>query len=122
MEEENGEEGSRRGIAVRLVLVAVLIIVLSIIIPLVFPYSFNNKPLNVYMSNLLFLDGAIVMGVGALIAGGSAVYSGWAMIYADPEAYENYVRTQRKKQMLFGLMMIIIGAILVGLAVTMGSY
>jgi hypothetical protein len=121
MEEEN-EETSKHGIAGRLVLIAVLLIVLGAIIPLIFPYMFVNKSPKIYVSNLLFMDGAIVMGVGALIAGGTAVYSGWGMIFADPEAYENYVRTQRKKQIVFGLMMIIIGAILAGLAVAIGSF
>lgn len=79
----------------------------------------GNKPAKVVFSDLLFFEGIIIFGIGALIASGYSALrmERWQSLYASPGGYTDYLREQRKKQVTFGIVCMLIGALLVLLAV-----
>ncbi|MBX5328738.1 hypothetical protein HM003_05225 [Candidatus Bathyarchaeota archaeon A05DMB-5] len=79
----------------------------------------GNKPAKVVFSDLLFFEGIIIFGIGALIASGYSALriERWQSLYASPGGYTEYLREQRKKQVAFGIVCMLIGALLMLLAV-----
>jgi len=82
------------------------------------PYC-GNKSGKVVFSDLLFFEGIIILGIGALIASGYSALrmERWQSLYASPGGYVEYLREQRKKQVAFGIVCMLIGALLVLLAI-----
>jgi hypothetical protein len=82
------------------------------------PY-WGNKSGKVVFSDLLFFEGIIILGIGALIASGYSALrmERWQSLYASPGGYVEYLREQRKKQVAFGIVCMLIGALLVLLAI-----
>jgi hypothetical protein len=72
------------------------------------------------VSDLLFGEGAIVLGVGALLAAGASKtsmgrqYPG--QYYKEKEMTTDYVKS-RPSQMRIGVLLLIVGAILIGLSI-----
>lgn len=75
------------------------------------------------LSDLLFLEGAFTLGLGAYVASGISILrmETPSSLYASPNGHSRYVREVRKKQIAFGTILIIIGASLIGLSIIIGS-
>jgi hypothetical protein len=99
------------------------IVVLFIVIFDIFIASLH-APFSLTLSNLFFIEGAIIFGVGAWVASGATVLrmERPSTLYARPEGHTEYLRQHRKKQLSFGIVLIIIGAALMGLSITIGTF
>ena len=117
MEIEN--RSLRSGILAKTVLVTVLLIILNALFLTVVPSFFANKSAKAMLSDIFFIDGAVTMGMGALIASGYTVFriESWQTLYASPEGHTEYLETERRKQVLFGILLMVVGAVLIGLLV-----
>jgi len=98
------------------------IIILSLIIANIIVTLFVGENLfwiksskKVSLTNLLFIEGAFIFGMGALITSGytAARIDRWETMYGSPEGHADYIRQQRRKQINFGIVLMIIGALLV---------
>ena len=74
-----------------------------------------SKSKTVTLSNLLFFEGIIIFGLGALVASGSSVQrmESWQSLYASPSGHMEYLIQERRKQFSFGTILMIIGAVLI---------
>jgi hypothetical protein len=81
---------------------------------------FSNKSETTLVSDLLFGEGAIILGVGALLAAGTSIISMGkqypGQYYKEKEMTTDYVKS-RPSQMRIGVLLMIIGAFLVGLSI-----
>jgi len=77
-----------------------------------------RKSKMVVLSDLFFLEGAVVLAVGALTAAGTSLRrESFSSLYAKPDGHRKFLEEQRPKQFFFGILLIIIGAVLIGLSV-----
>jgi hypothetical protein len=74
----------------------------------------------VTLSNLLFLEGAIILPIGIFIAVAIAWQKTNPQSETTTETTDNVEQTQEKR-LNIGVLMIIIGAILIGLSITVGT-
>ena len=78
-----------------------------------------NKSKTVILSDFLFIEGIIIFSIGALVASGISVLrmERWQSLYASPNGHVKYLRQERRKQFSFGIVLMIIGAVLTGLSI-----
>lgn len=83
-----------------------------------------NKSEKLILSDLLFIEGAVIFAIGALIASGASVLriETPSSLYARPSGHVRYLREERKKQFAFGIILIIIGVALMGLSIAIGTF
>lgn len=79
----------------------------------------KGKSEKVILSDLLFIEGAVIFAIGALVASGVSVFriETPSSLYASPGGHARYLRESRKKQFKFGIILIIIGAALMGISI-----
>jgi len=79
----------------------------------------HGSPKKIVLSDLFFLEGALFFGIGWVIAAGLTIFrmERWQTLYASPDGHAEYLRSERGKQVLFGLAFIVLGTILIGLSV-----
>jgi len=103
----------------KLAIVIILLFIIDVIVVFVGALSdfWMGSTMKLTFSNLLFIEGILIAGIGAVIASG---YTTWrtnlSTVLADPAVYEEYMREQRRKQTRFGLTLMAIGAVLAVLA------
>lgn len=116
--------GLRSGILAKTILVIVLLIVMNALFLTFFPSLFANKSAKAMLSNLFFIDGAVTVGMGALIASGYTVFriESWQTLFASPEGHTEFLETERRKQILFGILLMVVGTVLIGLSVVIGVF
>jgi hypothetical protein len=112
--------GGRRSVlefGAKIGIVVLPIVVVNVVVASLLP------PFWLALSNLLFIEGAIILGVGAWIASGASTLrtEKFSSLYARPEGHAEYLRQSRKKQFSFGIVLIIIGAALMGLSIAIGT-
>lgn len=79
----------------------------------------RNKSVKIVMSDLFFIEGAVIFAVGALVASGTSLrVETFSSLYADPNGHVRYLRESRKKQFAFGIILIVVGASLIGLSIS----
>lgn len=80
-----------------------------------------KKSGTIIFSDLLFFEGIAFFGLGALIASGYTAQriDRWQSLYASPDGHREYLEEQRPKQFSFGIIMMIVGAILIGLSIAL---
>lgn len=113
------------------VMVGVILVFLLLINIFIVKFGFIREilPLMVYksekniLSDLLFLEGACILAIGAYVASGISILrmETPSSLYASPNGHSRYVKEVRKKQIAFGTILIIIGASLIGLSILIGS-
>ena len=114
------------------IVLAVLLTLFFDALVAVFGFSFLHENLSFFadkseaciLSDLLFLEGAIVFTVGAFVASGASIFriESKSSLYASPEGHVKYLRESRKKQFNFGIVLMVIGAILIGSAIAIGAF
>jgi len=101
----------------KIVIVSLCLVTFDVFIAFVlFP---AHKSRSVILSDLLFIEGALMFGAGALVASGASVLKieRWQSLYASPGGHIKYLREQRRKQFLSGMAMLIIGVVLICLSI-----
>lgn len=73
-------------------------------------------------ADLLFMEGIFVFASGAYVAAGMANprSQNWKTLMADSEVYREFLEDQRHKQLSEGIILMVIGAIIIGLSVAIG--
>jgi len=86
-------------------------------------WFFADKSIAYILSNLFFFEGALVFAVGAFVASGLSIFriESPSSLYASPEGHVEYLRESRKKQFKFGIVLVAIGAILIGSSIAIGA-
>lgn len=106
--------------------IGVILIFLSIfnIFITFFGKFWENKSKRVFLSDLFFIEGAVILGVGALVASGATVLKmeRWQSLVASPSGHVEYLRQQRRKQFSSGIMLMIIGLVLICLSVVINVF
>lgn len=115
----------------KIVLVVLLLLFFNVLIT-VFGFSFLHENFYFFadksaariLSDLLFLEGAIVFTVGAFVASGASIFriESKSSLYANSEGHIKYLHESRKKQFKFGIVVMIIGAILIGSSMVIGTF
>ena len=79
----------------------------------------ENKSRRTVLADLFFIEGAVIFGLGALVASGYTILrmETWKSLLARPGGHVEYLIEQRRKQFSFGIMLMIIGAALICLSV-----
>ena len=87
-------------------------------------WFFADKSAARILSDLLFLEGAMVFAVGAFVASGLSIFriESKSSLYTSPEGHVKYLRESRKKQFNFGVVLVVIGAILIGSSIVIGAF
>jgi hypothetical protein len=98
---------------VALVLFALFIVNLSI------AFLFHLR-----FGDMLFVEGILVFASGAYIAAGmgNPRRERWQTLTVDPEGYREYLESQRSKQFSEGTILMIIGAIIIGLGIAISLF
>jgi hypothetical protein len=113
------------GLWAKICIIILCVLAINIIVVLFTSESFfwigGSK--KILFSNMLFIEGAFILGIGALIASGytAARVDRWPTMYASPEGHADYIREQRRKQIGFGILLMIIGGLLIVLSVVVYS-
>lgn len=83
-----------------------------------------NKSEKTILSDLLFIEGAVIIFIGAAVASGASVLriETPSSIYASPSGHAKYLREERKRQFAFGIILIIIGAASIGLSIAISTF
>jgi hypothetical protein len=78
--------------------------------------------LRIRLTDLLFVEGALVFAAGAFVAAGMANprRKTWITLTADPEGYRKFLEEQRSKQVSDGVVLMIIGIVIIGLSLVIG--
>lgn len=82
--------------------------------------TFLGKSKTVILSDLLFLEGAVIFAIGTFIAVLRFMKEKEPLYETSTETTDNEEQT-REKRIDAGILMIIIGAILMGLSITVGT-
>ncbi|MEA2089661.1 MAG: hypothetical protein U9O89_02750 [Thermoproteota archaeon] len=87
-------------------------------------WFFSGKSGALVLSDLLFLEGAIIFAVGSFIAGGASILriETPTSLFASPGGHTEYVVESRKKQIRFGLAVMVLGGTLMVSSVVIGSF
>ncbi len=121
---------SLQKVLVILLFAVVIVIVIDALLLIGYPFSleeipfFAGKPKKTILSDLFFFEGAIILGLGGLTAAGTGrgISERKETLYVRPSTHVECVRTERKKQVVFGILIMIIGAVLIVLSVAVGSF
>jgi hypothetical protein len=78
----------------------------------------KNEPLTVFLSDIYFIEGAVLLVFGALI-GGATIYSAWASTDVRKAQFTEYIWNWKKIKeernfptgLTFGLILIVIGIV-----------
>lgn len=115
----------------KIVFALLLILFLDALVA-VFGFSFLHENFSFFvdkseaciLSDLLFLEGAIVFTVGAFVASGVSIFriESKSSLYASPEGHVEYLRKSRKKQFNSGIVLMVIGAVLIGSSIAIGAF
>lgn len=78
--------------------------------------------LRIRFADLLFMEGILVFAVGAYVASGMSNprRENWKTLSTDSEGYREFLEDQRPKQLSDGVILMIIGAIMIGLSLAIG--
>jgi hypothetical protein len=80
--------------------------------------------LHVRFTDLMFMEGILIFAGGARIASGMGNLrrETWRTLEADPEGHTEYLEEQRLKEDRDGIMLMIVGAIIIGLSIAAGLW
>jgi len=93
--------------------IAVLILMLCIVDIFLATYA------RVRYGDLLFIEGIVTFAAGAYVASGVANLrkESWVTLTASPEGHREFLEEQRSKQVSYGIITMIIGAIMIALSI-----
>ncbi len=105
-----------RKVLKRVFLIAAFFLVADVVIAALSWTSFGRLSPAVFYSDLLFVEGSFILVIGVFIA----VVRAWGE--PEPEADESTVENENDASPHFSLQMMFVGAILIALSVTVGTF
>jgi hypothetical protein len=75
--------------------------------------------LHVRFTDLMFMEGILIFAFGAVIASGigNLRRERWTTLKADPQGHTEYLEDQRSKEDRDGIILMIVGAVIIGLSI-----
>lgn len=87
-------------------------------------WFFSERPRVYMLSDLLFLEGAVIFAVGTFVVSAVSILriERSSSLYADSGGHTKYLRENREKHLHLGIVLISIGATLMGLSIAISMW